>query len=994
MPLTWKQAAFPGMPISEGIKLGRYEIRAHIGTGGMGQVYLAQDTGELDRAVAIKLLPSEVAADPKWMQRFIREARTVSGLNHPNVLTIYEFGVHDSTRFMVMEYVDGVTLREHLKSHRLNLHEVLDIGIQVAAALNAAHEAHVIHRDIKPENIMLRRRDGIVKVLDFGLAKPVKQEGDAGGTNAPMHTEAGIVMGTASYMSPEQSLALKSIDYRTDIWSLGAVLYEMIAGRVPFKGKDLVQQIIAIQEQPHTPLSKLVDYVPEQLERIVDKALAKNPDERYRTATDMLIDMRNVKRLLENAAEHDRTALFQQPLGRQSFPPHAAATQPSGPHPVSSAEYIVNQVKLHKRGALLLLGVLVLASFVTLFLYLKSSRAALLTDKDTILLTEFDNKTGEEVFDRTLQQGLAVQLQQSPFLDIFPETRTRATLQLMSLSPDERVTRDRAREICQRQGLKAFIAGTIVKFERNYSITLEALNGQTGDQLALVQVEAEGKDQVLKALSRAASELRERLGEELSSIQKFDAKLEVTTSSLEALKEYALGRSEQDKGQSFKAIEFYKRATDMDPNFAVAWLGLALQYANTGQPSLASECLSKAFALINRVSEDERARITYFYYQIVTGELEKAIEGQEAYVRSYPRVARGPGNLGNLYSITGQFEKAVTATSEALRLNPNTTIWPGNLAEALIGLNRFDEARDVCTQALAQKLDSTSIRERLYAVAFVKGDEQGSQQQIAWANGKTDEYRAVYWLAQSSSSVGQWRESNEHLQRATDLALRADAKEVVAGYTAEHALRAAWLGEFPQSLTLAQSALKIETNRNILTRAALAFALAGDAARAQALIEELEQKFPKDTMVNEVWLPQIKAAIELRKNNAQGALELLETTRRYETAAALSPQTLRSMAYLKLGQGAQAAAEAQRILDHRGQAPLSTLWALAYLALARASAMQGDATQTRESYQSFLALWNNADQDIPILIEAKREWEKVKKEQNVTVFTSDSSRRR
>lgn len=961
------------MPLAEGIKLGRYEIRAHIGTGGMGQVYLAQDTSELNRTVAIKLLPAEVAADPKWMQRFIREARTVSGLNHPNVLTIYEFGVHDSTRFMAMEYVDGVTLREHLNSNRLNLHEVLDIGIQVAAALNAAHEAHVIHRDIKPENIMLRRRDGIVKVLDFGLAKPVRQDGAATTSSELLHTETGIVMGTVSYMSPEQSLALKNIDYRTDIWSLGAVLYEMTAGRVPFEGKELLQQLIAIQERPHTPLSKSVEHVPEQLEHIIDKALAKNPDERYQTATDMLNDMRSLKRQLENQAENDRTALFQQPvLG------HQTATTQSGRYPVSSAEYIVNQVKLHKRGALILFGVFALAAFAILFWYFKHTRVAPLTDKDTILLSEFENKTGEAVFDDTLRQGLAVQLQQSPFLDIFPETRTRATLQLMSLSPDERVTRERAREICQRQGLKAFIAGTIVKFERNYSITLEALNGQTGDQLALVQVEAEGKDQVLKALSRAATELREKLGEELSSIQKFDAKLEVTTSSLEALKEYALGRSEQDRGQFFKAIEFYKRATEMDSNFAVAWLGLALQYANTSQPGLASECLSKAFALSNRVSEDERARITYFYYQIVTGELEKAIEGQEAYVRSYPRAARGPGNLGNLYSITGQFEKAVAATSEAQRLNPNTTIWPGNLAEALIGLNRFDEARDVCQKALGQKLDSTSIRERLYTVAFVSGDVSGSQEQIAWAKGRTDEYRAVYWLVQSSAFAGKWRESDEHLRRATELALRADAKEVIAGYTADQALRAAWLGQFEQSLTLAQSALNVERNSNVLTRVALAFALAGEVGKAQALIDEIEQKHPKDTLVNQVWLPEIKAAIQLRKNNAQAALELLETTKRYEAAAALSPQMLRSMVYLKLGQGAQAAAEARRILDHRGHGPLSTLWPLAHLALARASAMQGDTAQAAQSYQNFFTLWKDADQDIPILVEAKREFEKVK----------------
>jgi len=939
----------------------------------MGQVYLAQDTSELNRTVAIKLLPAEVAADPKWMQRFIREARTVSGLNHPNVLTIYEFGVHDSTRFMAMEYVDGLTLREHLNSNRLNLHEVLDIGVQVAAALNAAHEAHVIHRDIKPENIMLRRRDSIVKVLDFGLAKPVRQDGNSNEAPELLHTETGIVMGTVSYMSPEQSLALKTIDYRTDIWSLGAVLYEMLAGRVPFEGKDLVQQIVAIQEQPHTPLSKLVEHVPEQLERIVDKALAKDPDKRYQTATDMLNDMRSLKRQLENQAENDRTALFQQPILERQ-----AATTQSGRYPVSSAEYIVNQVRLHKRGALIVLGVFALAVFATLFWYYKHTRVAPLTDKDTILLTEFENKTGEAVFDDTLRQGLVVQLQQSPFLDIFPETRTRATLQLMSLSPDERVTRERAREICQRQGLKAFIAGTIVKFERNYSITLEALNGQTGDQLALVQVEAEGKDQVLKALSRAASQLREQLGESLSSIQKFDAKLEVTTASLEALKEYALGRSEQDKGQFFKAIEFYKRATELDPNFAVAWLGLALQYANTSQPGLAAECLSKAFALSNRVSEDERARITYFYYQIVTGELEKAIEGQEAYVRSYPRAARGPGNLGNLYSITGQFERAVVATSEAQRLNPNTTIWPGNLAEALIGLNRFDEARDVCQKALTQKLDSISIRERLYTVAFVSGDAQGAQQQIAWANGRTDEYRAVYWLVQSSAFAGKWRESNDYLQRATEIALRADAKEVVAGYTAEQALRAAWLGQFAKSLTLAQSALNVERNRNVLTRVALAYALAGEAAKAQGLINELEQKHSKDTLVNQVWLPEIKAAIQLHKNNAEAALELLDTTKRYESAAAFSSQSLRSMVCLKLGQGSNAAVEARRILNYRGEGPLSTLWPLAHLALARASMMQGDMAQARQSYQDFFTLWKDADPDLPILVEAKREFEKVK----------------
>lgn len=427
-----------------------------------------------------------------------------------------------------------------------------------------------------------------------------------------------------------------------------------------------------------------------------------------------------------------------------------------------------------------------------------------------------------------------------------------------------------------------------------------------------------------------------------------------------------------------KAIEFYKQATGIDPNFAAAWLGLALQYSNTSQPGLAAEALSKAFALSDRVSENERARITYFCYQIVTGELEKAIDAQEAYVRSFPREARGPGNLGNLYSITGQFDKAVAATSEALRLNPNTTIWPGNLAEALIALNRFEEAREVCQRALSQKLDSTSIRERLYAVAFVNGDAQGMQEPLAWAAGRRDEYRAVYWQTQASSFAADWRKSEEHFGRATELAVRADAKEVVAVYTAEQALRAAWLGQFAQAIKLAQDALKLERNRAVLSSAALALAIAGDVTKVQPLISELEQKHPKDTLVNQLWLPQIKAAIELRKGKAQAALDLLEAAKGYEAVGGFAPQTLRAMTYLKFNQGAEAATEARKILDHRGQGPLSLLWPLAHLSSARAAVLQNDVAQARKSYQEFFALWKNANADLPVLIEAKKEYEKLK----------------
>jgi tetratricopeptide (TPR) repeat protein len=548
----------------------------------------------------------------------------------------------------------------------------------------------------------------------------------------------------------------------------------------------------------------------------------------------------------------------------------------------------------------------------------------------------------------------------------------------MSRSPDERVKRESGLGICQRQGLKAFITGTIAKFDRNYSLTLEALNGQTGDSLAIVQSEAEGKDQVLKALSRAASELRAKLGESLSSIKKFDAPLEVTTSSLDALKEFALGQDAQTKGQFLKAIEFYRRALEKDPNFALAWLGLAVQYSNTGQPGLAAENATKAYALRDRVSEDERARITYFYYQIVTGELDKAIEVQEAYVRDYPRDAPGPGNLATRYSLIGQTEKAVAADREAMRLNPNSASWSANLAFYLIRLNRYAEAGEVLQRALAQKLDSINIHQQLYNLAFINGDAKGMQEQVAWASGKPDEYRAVGWQMQAASFAGEWRKSHELLRRATELALRASGGENAAGYTADQAVRAAWLGQSTQAVTLAEAALKIERDRPSLTSAALALALTGEATKAQPLIQELEQKYPKDTRVNQLWLPEIKAALALRKGQPQAALDLLEGARRYEPADEFKPQSLRVLAYLKLGKGAEASAEARKILDHRGEGPLSLLWPLAQLALGRAAALPGDTTQARQSYDAFFALWKNADADLPVLIEAKKEYAKLK----------------
>jgi len=976
------------MTLANGAKLGRFEILSKIGEGGMGEVYLSEDT-RLRRKVALKILSPHVASNRDRMQRFVQEAKAASALNHPNIITIYEIDETDSGHFIVTEFIEGETLRERMERARMKLGEVLDVAIQIASALAAAHEARIVHRDIKPDNIMFRR-DGIVKVLDFGLAKLAEQASShnvdtEAETSAPIKTEPGTVMGTAIYMSPEQARGLP-VDARTDIFSLGVLIYEMVAGRLPFGGSNTVDILTAIlSDKEPVPLARYAPEAPAELERIVVKALAKDRDERYQSTKDLLIDLRQLKKRLDIDAEVARTMPPEKvpapPSGRissdaKTAPPEASVT----PQPTtSSPKHVVNRVKRYRRGMLVALGVFVLVTIGAIFWYFKHTPAAPLTEKDTIVLADFVNTTGDPVFDGTLKQALAVQLEQSPFLNIFSDQRVREALRLMSRSSDERVTKQIAREICERHGLKAFLAGSISNIGSHYVITLEATNAQTGDTIALQQEEAASKEQVLSALGNAATQLREQLGESLASIQKYNVPItQATTSSLEAFKVFSLGVEQQLKGKYLEAISLFRSATELDPNFARAHAAMSSMYYNSRQYDLAAEASRKAYELRDRVGEHEKLYITQVYYDNVTGEVDKYIETLELWKRTYPRDASPPNNLAVKYNELGLFDKAAGEAREAIRLNPGSASGYSLLAAALVGLNRFDEAKEAIGRAQAQKLETTAMRRTLYRIAFVQGDAATMQQQIEWMNGKPDAYLALGWQSEAAAYSGQLQKSQDFSRRASESAERLTLKDSAAQIAVAGAGRDAYFGDC--GVVKEQIAKATALNRGHLTmaNAANALAICGEFAQSQSLIADLARQAPTDTVLNRILLPLVSARIELQRNNPAQAIQLLEATRPYEGYAPFQIAYLRGQAYLSLQKAAEATAEFQKILEHRGSQPTSPIYTLAHVGLARAAVLQGDTAKARKAYQDFLALWKDADADLSVLIEAKKEYEKVK----------------
>jgi len=936
--------------------ISHYRILHQLGGGGMGVVYEAEDLS-LGRHVALKFLPGELEKDPSALERFQREARAASALNHPNICTIYEIGQVDSRYFIAMELLEGQTLKQRIGKHALEMDVLMELAIQIADALEAAHSKGIIHRDIKPANIFVTSRKQ-AKVLDFGLAKKtLKAEAVVGGVTGgsdvtvdeEMLTSPGSTVGTVAYMSPEQARG-KDLDTRTDLFSFGAVLYEMATGALPFRGDTSPVIFEAILNRPPVLPVRLNPDVPLQLEEIINKLLEKDRDLRYQSAAEVRADLKRLKRdtdsgLISAASSSTLRTPRERKPGR-----------------------IWNLVVM----AIVVLAVLGLAMTV----FLRRTRAVM-TERDAILVTDFVNTTADPVFDGALKKALAVDLEQSPYLNVFPEQKVRQTLQFMGRTPDERITGDVGREICQRVGIKAMLNGSIANMGSQYVITLDAVNAGTGESLAREQVQATNKESVLNSLHAAGSSLRKKLGESLVSVQKYDKPLsEATTSSLEALKAFSLGDMKHQSFDELAALPLYQHAVELDPNFAMAYARLGTVYNNLGQSELSETNRQKAFELRDRASEHEKLYIMSHFY-VDSGQLDKGITALELYKQTYPRDSIPYNNIAAVYIQMGQFENALENARQAVQLDPDSASGYSNAGFAYAGLNRLDEAKATFNEALQHKAGAAMAHSSLAMIAWLQDDQAAMERELdLMRNDPQSDFTETGMRSAMAAYGGQIKAGRNFGQKQREAAGRLGFKEAAANEYAQEAFTEATLMNKARALEDVAQALKLSQSRNVVLYCASALALAGEDARAAKLADDVAQKRPYDTLVQFVAVPLIKAQIELNHENPGKAIDLLDSALVYARANS-GVLYVRGNAYLKAGRGSDAVQAFQRLLELKNTINIDPIMPLAKVGLARAYVLAGDKARGRVAYQDFFALWKNADPDIPVLREIKTEYAKL-----------------